>query len=353
MNSEKHIVSLSKLVVRMALLVLASLILVLFMYCSGYKGFVFDFYVTETIESSTETTNEDYFARDFNISELGSSLMDSTIRLGYEIVTNTSQYIGPLCLDIEKRFAGNNLNCQNCHLNAGTKPFSAPFVGVISRFPQYRGRENTIGSIEERINGCMERSMNGKKMPDNSPEMRAIVSYMNWLSKDVPTGKKIVGSGFKKIVIPDRMVDLKNGEIVFKKQCVICHADDGKGQLMVESNIYQYPPLAGDDSYNHGAGMHRVITAAQFIKSNMPLGSTAESSILSDEDAYDVAGFINSLDRPFKRNTQIDFPDLKRKPMSTPYGPYVDDFSLEQHKYGPFQEIKNWYFDNYSMLKSK
>jgi len=352
-HSEKHIITLSKLVVRMALLVFSSLALVLFLYSTGHKGLVFDFYFTETVESGTPSTNEGYFTRDFNISELGSSIMDSTIRFGYNIVTNTSEHIGPHSLDIEKRFAGNNLNCQNCHLNAGTKPFSAPFVGVTSRFPQYRGRENTIGSIEERINGCMERSMNGMKMPENSSEMRALVSYMNWLSKDVPTGKKIVGSGFKKIVLPNRMVDLENGENVFIKHCVVCHSEDGKGQLMVDSNIYQYPPVAGEDSYNHGAGMHRVITAAQFIKSNMPLGATAESSILTDAEAYDVAGFINSLARPFKENTDIDFPDLKRKPMSTPYGPYADEFSVEQHKYGPFNEIKKWYFENYSMSKSK
>jgi len=48
--------------------------------------------------------------------------------------------------------------------------------------------------------------------------------------------------------------------------------------------------------------MHRVLTAAQFIKGNMPLGTTADEPLLSDEEAYDVAGYINSFTRPLKLN---------------------------------------------------
>jgi len=29
-----------------------------------------------------------------------------------------------------------------------------------------------------------------------------------------------------------------------------------------------------------------------------------------------------------------------QKPVDTPYGPYVDDFPPEQHKYGPFDPIR-------------
>ncbi|GHA91802.1 hypothetical protein GCM10007159_11650 [Modicisalibacter luteus] len=41
--------------------------------------------------------------------------------------------------------------------------------------------------------------------------------------------------------------------------------------------------------------MHRVNTAAAFIKANMPLGKPYS---LSDEDAWDIAAFINSHERP-------------------------------------------------------
>ena len=99
--------------------------------------------------------------------------------------------------------------------------------------------------------------------------------------------------------------------------------------------------------------MSRVITAAQFIKGNMPYGVTYESPILSDEDAYDVAGYINQQERPVKINLALDFPDLNRKPVSTPYPPYNDEFSLKQHQLGPFQPIIAYYKQKFNLVKKK
>jgi thiosulfate dehydrogenase len=62
--------------------------------------------------------------------------------------------------------------------------------------------------------------------------------------------------------------------------------------------------------------------------------------ILSTVDAWDVAAFVVSQPRPHKAGLEEDFPDLAQKPVDTPYGPYLDDFSAEQHKYGPFAPIR-------------
>jgi thiosulfate dehydrogenase len=129
--------------------------------------------------------------------------------------------------------------------------------------------------------------------------------------------------------------------------------DDGQGQRALNSFTYTYPPLWGPDSYNDGAGMHRVITAAQFIKGNMPLGTTADEPLLTDEEAYDVAGYINSFARPEKANKMADFPDRTLKPMSTSYGPWADSFSADQHKFGPYGEIAAFYKAEYGLNKSK
>jgi thiosulfate dehydrogenase len=42
-------------------------------------------------------------------------------------------------------------------------------------------------------------------------------------------------------------------------------------------------------------------------------------------------------------NLDVDYPDRKAKPVDNPYGPFADDFPLEQHKYGPFQPIEAFY----------
>lgn len=289
-----------------------------------------------------------------NLNPLSLEENDSTalIKKGYAIVTETYKYLGP---ESDHPLAGNHLACKSCHLQSGTKPYSAPYVGVTNRFPNFRNREGKIGTIQDRINGCMERSMNGKRLADDAEEMKAIVAYMTWLSRDTERDNKIEGKGFLTIEIPNRAVDPEHGKQVFEKHCVICHGLDGQGQKFssTDNKGYIYPPLWGEDSYNDGAGMNRVITAAQFIKGNMPFGSTADNPILTDEEAYDVAGYIDSFDRPAKANSEVDFPDKKLKPVSTPYPPYADTFSLEQHKFGPFQPIMDYYEREFGIMKKK
>lgn len=34
-----------------------------------------------------------------------------------------------------------------------------------------------------------------------------------------------------------------------------------------------------------------------------------------------------------------DWPDISRKPVDHPFGPYTDGFDERQHKYGPFAQL--------------
>ena len=288
------------------------------------------------------------------LTDLEGERQASLIKYGHEIITKTPQYIGPMSKDERKRLAGNNLTCQSCHLEAGTKPGAGSFVGVFNRFPQFRGRENQIGTLEERINGCMERSMNGAVLNETSLEMQAMIAYIKWLSDDLPSEKEGIYKGFVKVELPNKKADLLAGKTVYEMNCVTCHGPNGQGVRPNENSLYQYPPLWGNDTYNDGAGMHRVITAAQFIKGNMPyLQATWDNPVLTDEEAYNVAAYINSFDRPEKANKEADFPDKKLKPVSTPYGPWPDNFSAEQHKYGPFQPIIAFYEKEFGLKKDK
>jgi len=295
----------------------------------------------------------DPIATQYDITLLDNSKANEAIKYGHKLFVQTPKYIGPDNGDSNQAYSGNRLACNNCHLQSGTKPYSAPLIGIINRFPQYRGRENKIGSIEERINGCMERSLNGRMMPPDSKEMKAIVAYLTWLSRFSPEDGKVKGQGFLKIEIPNRAVNLKKGQQIFESNCIACHGKNGQGVKASDSYTYHYPPLWGNDSYNNGAGMTRVITSAKFIKANMPYGTTYEAPVLTDEEAYDVAGYINQQKRPSKPNSEYDFPDLIKKPVSTPYPPYADSFSVEQHQLGPFQPIMAFYKQEYNMIKTK
>jgi len=275
-----------------------------------------------------------------HLQSIGDDPFGKLVKYGHALMADTANQIGPTVADPAKRYAGNNLACQNCHLKAGTQPYAMPLTGVWGQFPQYRGREGGVGTLEGRINGCLERSMNGTALPRDGLEMKALLAYSKWLSTGIPNGAKLIGAGTLDIKEPDRTADLHNGARVYGTTCAICHGKDGLGQRAESGSGYQFPPLAGPDSYNIGAGMMRVLTAAAFVRHNMPLGATFDAPVLSDADAYDVAAHINSLDRPTKANLEDDYPIRLQKPVDTPYGPYVDDFSAEQHKYGPFGPIR-------------
>ena len=139
---------------------------------------------------------------------------DEQVKKGYYLVSESSIYMGPLATDPKARFSGNNLSCTNCHLNGGTLSGAGSWIGVTNRYPQFRGRENKIGTIEERINGCMERSMNGQKLPEKGVQMNAIVSYMKWVSSNLPKLNQEEIIGYPPIQIPTVAVDLNQGEII-------------------------------------------------------------------------------------------------------------------------------------------
>ena len=182
--------------------------------------------------------------------------------------------------------------------------------------------------------------MNGRALPLASPEMKGFLAYFKWVSTGIPDGAKLIGAGSMSVKEPQRAADLAHGEQVFAGVCAQCHGKDGQGQRADNGNGYRYPPLWGPDSYNNGAGMARLLTTAAFVKHNMPFGTTYVSPLLTDEEAYDVAGFVDSADRPQRPNLDRDFPNRLQKPVDTAYGPYADEFSPAQHKLGPFGPIR-------------
>jgi thiosulfate dehydrogenase len=275
-----------------------------------------------------------------DIASVGDGPFGSLVTYGYALFVDTANEIGPQVADPAKRFAGNNLTCQHCHLQAGTRPYAMPLIGVWGQFPQYRGREGVVGTLEDRINGCMERSMNGRVLPPESREMAAFSAYMRWLSTGIPDRARLVGAGTLTIKEPQRAADRIHGAQIFSQICAACHGADGLGQRAQTGMGYQFPPLWGRDSFNNGAGMSRLLTVAAFAMYNMPIGVPFNTPVLADEDAYDVAAYVVSQKRPEKANTNKDFPVRLQKPVDTPYGPYADGFSPEQHKYGPFAPIR-------------
>ena len=275
---------------------------------------------------------------DWRMMYLDSSEKD-LVQYGRELIAHTSEYLGPKGSVLQM---SNGMNCQNCHLNAGTQPWGNNYFAVQSTYPKFRARSGTLENQIKRVNDCFQRSLNGKALDSTGREMRAILAYIKWLGNDVEKDKIPRGAGIFKLKGMKRACDPAKGLDVYVAKCQSCHQADGEGLLASNGKSYTFPPLWGKNSYNHGAGLFRISNFAGYVKYNMPQGTTYEKPVLTDEEAWDVAAYVNSMPRPSK-DLSMDWPKIAKKPFDHPFGPYVDPFSEEQHKFGPYKPIKDWY----------
>ena len=272
--------------------------------------------------------------------ELANTEEGALIKYGRSLIVNTSLYFGPKGTIAHK---SNGLNCQNCHLDAGTKLFGNNFSLVASSYPKYKERSGSIETVVKKVQDCFERSLNGQTIDSNSREMKAFVAYLQWIGKNVPKNAKPEGSGIEELPFLNRAADTAKGRIVYVAKCQTCHGKNGEGVLNAAGTAYTYPALWGMHSYNIGASIYRVSKFAGYVKNNMPFGADHNKEQLSNEDAWDVAAFVNSQPHPFK-NISKDWPKIAAKPYDYPYGPYADNlFTSVQRKYGPYTPIKDYY----------
>ncbi|MBS1855362.1 MAG: c-type cytochrome [Acidobacteria bacterium] len=198
-----------------------------------------------------------------------------SIRLGAHIFEETPKYA--------QAFVGNRLSCGDCHIQGGTAPWSGPMVGLPGLFPMFNERAKRVISLEDRIQDCFQRSENGRPIPWNGPEMIALLSYIQWLSKGQPAGVAFHGRGLEKL--PDLRGDAAAGATVYSQQCAGCHGADGAGKPPI------LPAVWGPDSYNQGAGMNQVKKMAAFVHHNMPQN---HPGTLTPQQAYDVSAYVAS-----------------------------------------------------------
>ena len=269
------------------------------------------------------------------INDLAGLPDEDLIRYGRDLVTSTSRYFGPKGSIVP---ITNGMDCGNCHMEAGTKLYTNNFLGVAYTYPKFRERSGRVESIEFRVNECMQRSLDGKAIDSNSREMKALVAYIKWTGKNVKEYGNMEVTRTNELPFLNRAADPTKGKNIYDAKCSSCHGMNGEGVSGFGATAYRYPPLWGDNSYAVSAGMYRLTKLASFVKNNMPLGAAYASPQLKDEEAWDVAAYINSQPHP-KKIFAYDWRVLKTKPVDYPFGPYADNFSEEQHKYGPYGDI--------------
>ena len=243
---------------------------------------------------------------------LDDSRLSKDIRWGFKLFTNTPAEA--------KAFTPSKMTCANCHLNAGQRERSLPLVAVAAMFPEYNRRSGRLYSLNDRIVDCFWRSENatgvggdvddpslaaGKLPSPASKEVLAIAAYITWLARGATVGKNPAWRGQNTIAaaaqIPVAKIDRRQGEAIFNERCVSCHGADGQGVAVGDKKP---GPLWGPDSWNDGAGAARVYTLAGIVRYAMPYLNPGS---LSDEEAQEVAAFINAKPRPAFPYKQQDY----------------------------------------------
>lgn len=218
--------------------------------------------------------------------EMPAGEFGDVIRRGREIFIDTPR--------AASAYVGNSLRCASCHLDAGRLADSSPMWAAFVSYPAYRSKTKSVTTFQQRLQGCFEYSMNGRAPPLGAPELVALESYSYWLASGAPLDPNIAGRGYPVIAPPAEAADFGRGEQVYAENCALCHGADGAGQR-TQTGHAVFPALWGSDSFNWGAGMGRISNAAAFITANMPLGLPGT---LSDQQAWDVALYMNSHERP-------------------------------------------------------
>lgn len=217
-----------------------------------------------------------------------SDIRKSILR-GYYILIDTPQYA--------PNYSGDQLSCVNCHFAAGDtlgrKNEGISLVGVTTKYPRFSVREGKVISLADRINSCFLRSLNGRVLPLESPEMTDILNYFHWISHEVKNVKNIPWLGLT-LLTSKHEPDLENGKTIYNTYCALCHRLDGEGGGILPNEEKTIPPVWGDHSFNDGAGMNELSKMSSFIYWNMPY----QEAFLSEEQAIDVAAFILKKPRP-------------------------------------------------------
>jgi thiosulfate dehydrogenase len=235
------------------------------------------------------------------------------IRLGQRLLNETARLL--------PANVGNGLNCNSCHMAQGKLSDANPYINTTNSYPSFNPRANREVDLTMRINGCFQRSMNGKPLGTDSTEMHAMLAYMDWLRQGVAKGDKTAvrnAGPIDESLVPDP----ERGRTIYAAQCASCHGAHGQG-MKDQAGDYIFPPLWGDESLNIGAGLARTYKAAQFVKYTMPPAMHLEAplgagGVLSDQDAVDVAEFFTHMPRPDFAGKVNDWKGVK-KPKDARY----------------------------------
>lgn len=275
------------------------------------------------------------------------------IREGIDLMRHTSQRVGNRAPDENKRFNWNSLNCVNCHQAGpsglpGTKKFSLALVNAVNDYPRFDTKSGKIISMEQRAMGMFGAAP--VKLTVDTPEFKAIMAYLRWLSSEARPDRAMEGVGLMPIKALHRAADPLRGKALFISKCASCHGADAQGKRQPEFETgagYIFPPLAGNDTYDNAGHMFAIPLLARYIRASMPFGTQADKPQLTSAQALDIAAYINDDAMPRRQNSNrtklyIDTA-LRPQGFAIPEHFAGQPKAYQRAKFGPFNNVNEHY----------
>ncbi len=206
------------------------------------------------------------------------------------------------------QYATSGLRCTSCHQDDGIKLSAGSLTGAHARFPQYMSRTGAVIDLADRVNYCFTRSLAGNVLPKESREMTDILAYLAFISEGIPSGYHMSTAAMPKMPTELEGDAARGAQLYVEKTCSTCHGANGEGLGVL-------PPLWGPRSYSIGASMARIERVAAFIYRNMP---QVNPGSLSEQEAWDLAAYINGQPRPDSPAKEFDWP-VGGNPKDVPY----------------------------------
>jgi cytochrome c len=244
----------------------------------------------------------------------------SNVYLGYLYMHLTSGTLGPegntRYPDTGEPYVTSVTACSSCHFSGGQVPFGSPVYQSPSKYtpdpqtglgPYFR----PLGyhrDLEDSIIDCFRNCMNAERAPEkDDPVMIALVDYVEWVTEGVtdPAMREDwrllppeAGPSLPRIDgVTTMRADPIRGAQLYNNRCADCHNEDGPGagEYRIGEGRPRIPALWGmRDGYTKGAAFYRTPVLGAYIQKHMPLDAPLT---LSDQDAIDIASFINAPDK--------------------------------------------------------
>jgi len=241
--------------------------------------------------------------------------------LGYLYMHHTSETLGPdgntVYADTGEPYVATSTACSSCHFTGGHVPFGTPVYQSPSKYKLdpvtglglYFTPLGYHRDLEDSIIDCFRNCMNAERAPaKDDPVMVALVDYIHWVADGIidPAAQanwKLLppeaGPGLPAIAgVSALRADRVRGGALYANNCSDCHDKDGPGagEYRIGEERPRIPALWGSvDGYSRGAAFYRTPVLAAYVQKHMPYDHPAT---LSNQDALDIAAFINAPDKP-------------------------------------------------------